>query len=76
MADSEDLLAMLLQRLPVTPDRVVMLYPDRDNPKTLAMSFFGMTYEELAEALYATADKVVDQKIPPPDWRERLSKPR
>ena len=31
-----------------------------------------MTPEMVAEHLYQMADEIVDQKIPPPDWRQRI----
>lgn len=32
----------------------------------------GIDYTDLAELLYRLADEIVDQHIPPPDWRQRI----
>lgn len=37
-----------------------------------AVRYPGLTPEQAASILYQMADAIVDQKIPPPDWRTRI----
>lgn len=48
----------------------VLVYPTKDGD--WACRYVGMTAEQAAEMLYRMADNIVDQKIPPPDWRQRI----
>lgn len=71
---SRDLRDQLVARVPVSPDKLILLYPDREMPGKLNLLFYGLSYEQIAEALYQMADQIVDQKIPPPDWRTRIKR--
>lgn len=64
-----DLLYRLLSKVPASSDRVIVIYP---TGKETAVQWIGMTSEQVAELLYQMADEIVDRKIPPPDWRERI----
>lgn len=48
----------------------VVIYPTKDGQ--WACRYIGLTHEQAASVLYQMADGVVDQKIPPPDWRQRI----
>lgn len=48
----------------------VLVYPCKTGE--WAVRYVGLTPEQAAEILYQMADGIVDQKIPPPDWRTRI----
>jgi hypothetical protein len=51
-------------------DEGVLIYPTKDGE--WATRYLGLTPEQAASILYQMADAIVDQKIPPPDWRQRI----
>lgn len=64
-----DLIYRLLAKVPADADRAVVIFPEG---KQTAVQWIGMTAEQVAELLYQMADEIVDRRIPPPDWRERI----
>lgn len=66
---SDEQLMSLFTEAPTGCARAILIFP-RD-AKT-AITWYGMTAAQVAETLYAMADEVVDQRLPPPDWRERI----
>jgi hypothetical protein len=48
----------------------VLIYPMPSGE--WACRYVGLTDEQAASILYQMADGIVDQKIPPPDWRQRI----
>lgn len=69
---SQGLRDAMVAKLPTSAAKMIVLYPSPDNPGGLSALWYGLTDEQVAEALYQMADLVVDQRIPPPDWRERI----
>lgn len=63
-------LADVALRVCPTADEGVIVYQVGDG--LWACRYIGITHERAAEILYQMADGIVDQKIPPPDWRERI----
>jgi hypothetical protein len=48
----------------------VLIYPTKNGE--WAVRWVGLTPEQAASILYQMADGIVDQRIPPPDWRQRI----
>lgn len=51
-------------------DKGIVLFPCGDG--RWALRYLQLTHEQAASILYQMADEIVDQHIPPPDWRQRI----
>lgn len=63
---AQDMLYQLLASVPAQAGEAIVIFPDADGLHTCR--WIGMDAERAAMALYAMADKIVDEKIPPRQW--------
>lgn len=63
---AQDMLYQLLASVPSQASEAIVIYPCEDG--TFACRWIGMGAERAARTLYATADGVVNEKIPLKKW--------
>ena len=64
---AQDMLYQLLASVPAEATEAIVIFPDADGLH--ACRWMGMDAERAALTLYAMADRVVAEKIPPKPWK-------